>query len=122
MQEIKILFFIVGSFFGFNQGQIISEKTTITINPSEKTIFILQENLVSIIQQESDSLSVASELLKISKTDAKWESEFNNYSKKDIEFYTPEDSKTLNAKLELTYATLDDLVAFGINVNEDGEF
>ncbi|MUU77712.1 hypothetical protein [Winogradskyella endarachnes] len=122
MQEIKILLFIVGSFFGFNQGQIISEKTTVTINPSEKNIFILQENLVSIIQQESDSLSVTSELLEISKTDAKWESEFNEYSKKSIEFYTSEDTKTLNAKLALTYATIEDLVAFGINVNAEGEF
>ncbi|NRD22893.1 hypothetical protein HNV10_06550 [Winogradskyella litoriviva] len=122
MQEIKILFFIVGSFFGVNESQIISEKTTVTINPTEKTIFIVHENLISIVQKESDSITLTAELLKISKADAKWDSEFIGYSNTEKEFYLSEENETLNSKLKLTYSKIEDLVAFGIDVNKNGEF
>ena len=122
MEEIKILFFVVGAFFGVNQSQIVAEKTTVTINPEEKTITILQENLISVIQKESDSISLSAELLKISDTETQWTSEFDTYSKKEKEFFTSEDNKTLNLKLKLTYTSNDDLKDFGININDDGEF
>ncbi|WP_299112489.1 hypothetical protein [uncultured Winogradskyella sp.] len=122
MEEIKILFFIVGAFFGVNQSQIVAEKSTVTINPEEKTITIIQENLISVVQQESDSISLTAELLKVSNTNVKWSSEFDGYLQKEKEFYTSEDKKTLNLKLKLTYTTNDDLKDFGIYLNKDGEF
>ena len=122
MEEIKILFFIVGAFFGVNQSQIVAEKSTVTINPEEKTILILQENLISVVQKESDSISLTAELLKISDLETQWTSEFDTYSKKEKEFYTSEENKALNLKLTLTYSKNEDLAAYGIYLNKDGEF
>ncbi|GAA4244857.1 MULTISPECIES: hypothetical protein [Winogradskyella] len=122
MEEIKILFFVIGTFFGIHQSNIIAEKATITINPEAKTITVLQENLISIIQNESDSLKVKSELKNITQPNYPWSSEFANYSKKEKYFFISEDTQTLNLKLTLTYTTANDLKAFGINKNNDGKF
>ncbi|MBU2919733.1 hypothetical protein KO504_00135 [Winogradskyella psychrotolerans] len=121
MEEIKILFFVIGTFFGIHQSNIIAEKATITINPEAKTITVLQENLISIIQNESDSLKVKSELENIIQPNYPWSSEFANYSKKEKYFFISEDTQTLNLKLTLTYKTTNDLKAFGINKNNVGK-
>ena len=121
MEEIKIVFFIVATFFGVNQSNVFSEKTTVTINPEEKNITILQENLISILLNESDSLQVKTELEKISQPNHLWSSEFKNYSRKEKEFYIDEDTQSLNLKLTLTYTSTHDLKAFGIDLNKDGK-
>lgn len=122
MEEIKILFFIIGTFFGVDQSRVIAENTTVTINPGEKTITILQENLISLIQNENDSLQVTAELSKIIKPDYPWSSEFDNYSKKEKKFFSAEDSKSLNSELILTYSDTKDLKVFGISINNEGNF
>ena len=122
MDEIRILFFIVGTFFGINQSNVIAEKTTVTINPQEKTIVILQANLIAIIRNESDSLHVQNELEKIVQSNQPWSSEFKNFTKKEKKFYISKDSKSLNLKLTFTYSETADLKAFGIDKNKDGKF
>ena len=122
MEEIKILFFIVGTFFGVDQSLVISETTTVTINPEEKTIVILQENLISLIQNESDSLKVLAELKLISQPEHQWSSEFKDFSNKAKCFYISDNEKTLNSKISLTYKNVTDLKVFGINKNKAGKF
>jgi len=122
MEEIKILFFIVGTFFGVNQSRVISEKTTVTIDPQEKTITILHENLITLIENESDSLQTKNELEKITQTGSTWSTEFANYPRKEKSFFMSEDSKTLNSKFTLTYSSTTDLKIFGIDKNKDGKF
>lgn len=122
MEEIKILFFIVGTFFGVNQSSIISEKTTVTIHPEEKIITILHENLISLIKNKSDSLNVKNELEKIVQPNHPWSSELTNYPKKEKIFYSSEDKQALNLKLTLTYTATKDLKVFGIELNKDGKF
>lgn len=122
MEQIKILFFVIGAFFGVEQSGIIAEKSTVTIDPQEKTITILQENLVALIQNENDSLKIRNELSKITEINHTWNSEFNDYLKKEKSFYISEDTTSLNLKLTLTYNTDKDLKAFGINKNKEGKF
>ncbi|WP_179319383.1 hypothetical protein [Winogradskyella helgolandensis] len=122
MEAIKILFFVVGTFFGMNQSNIISEKTTVTVNPEEKTIVILQENLVTFIKTQSDSLNIKNELSKIVHPNHSWSSELKNFPVKEKEFYMSDDHKSLHLKLSLTYSTLKDLKVFGIHMNNDGKF
>ncbi len=62
MELTKIIFFIIGSFFGIENSRVLADKTTVTINPEEKTIVILQEHIVSLIQSAVDSLKVLTEL------------------------------------------------------------
>ena len=122
MEEIKILFFVVGTFFGVHQSNIISEKTTVIVNPQEKTIVIRQENLVTFIKTESDSLNIQNELSKFVHPNQSWSSELKNFSVKEKEFYKSDDHKSLHLKLSLTYSTLKDLKVFGIDMNNDGTF
>ena len=62
MELTKIIFFIIDSFFGVENSRVLVEKTTITINPEEKTIAILQEHIVSLIRNAEDSLMANIEL------------------------------------------------------------
>ena len=68
MELTKIIFFIIGSFFGVENSRVILEKTTITINPEEKTIAILQEHIVSLIRNAEGSLKANTELKAMWKT------------------------------------------------------
>ncbi len=68
MELTKIIFFIIGSFFGVENSSVLAEKTTITINPEEKTIVILQEHIVSLIRNADDSLMANTELKAMWKT------------------------------------------------------
>ncbi|MBC3847043.1 hypothetical protein H8K90_11675 [Winogradskyella echinorum] len=122
MELIKILFFVIGSFFGVEQSQIFSEKTTVTINPTEKTIIVFNENILSLIKTKEDSLKVNNELKAISQSKQKWSKEFKNYSKKEQIFSISNDGETLNSKISLTYNNHADLKAFGIDINKKGQF
>ncbi|REE24356.1 hypothetical protein DFQ09_104127 [Winogradskyella pacifica] len=121
MEEIKILFFVVGTFFGVHQSNIISEKTTVTISPEEKTIIIVQENLMTFIKTESDSINIQNELSKIVHPNHSWSPQLENFPIKEKKFYKSDDKKSLNLKLSLTYSTSKDLKIFGINKNNDGK-
>ncbi|WP_296382010.1 hypothetical protein [Winogradskyella sp.] len=120
MELTKILFFLIGTFFGVEQSRVLSEKTTITINPEEKTIVVVQENIVSLIQNANDSLKVYAELKVIVQPKHQWSTEFKDYTKKEKCFFISDDGKTLNSKINLTYKTSTDLKAFGIDINKDG--
>lgn len=58
MEQIKILFFALASFFGIEDGRIASEKTTITVYPQNKEVEIIQEGLFTVIQTQKDSTLV----------------------------------------------------------------
>ncbi|MFK7834294.1 MAG: hypothetical protein AB8B52_13555 [Winogradskyella sp.] len=122
MEQIKILFFVIGTFFGVEQSRIVAEKTTVTVNPASKTITVLQENLMGIIQAESDSLEIQKELKQLISPNQPWSAEFENYTKKEKLFFSSEDDHTLNSTLTLTYSDAKDLKVFGIEVNKEGLF
>ena len=122
MERIKILFFIVGAFFGIERSLIISENTSITIHPQEKTIAILQENLITISKNATDSLNVLNELETLLQQSPTWHSDLKQFRHKKKHFFISEDQQTLNSKLELSYTTVLDLNVFGITLNKDGQF
>jgi len=43
MEELKIMFFVLDSFFGMKDGRIAAEKTTMTVNPLHRKVTIIQE-------------------------------------------------------------------------------
>ncbi len=83
MELTKIIFFIIGSFFGFENSRVLTDKTTVTINPEEKTIVILRKHIVSLIQNAADSLKVRTELKSIVQLKYQWSTEFKDYAKKE---------------------------------------
>ena len=66
------MFFVLGSFFGMKDGRIAAEKTTVTVNPLHREVTIIQENLIAVIQSESD----AQKVLEL------WQ-RFNNWNEKE---------------------------------------
>tara|TARA_R100001369_G_scaffold51461_1_gene78299 strand:+ start:238 stop:513 length:276 start_codon:yes stop_codon:yes gene_type:complete len=82
MELTKIIFFIIGSFFEVENSRVLSNKSTATINPKEKNISILQEYIISLIQNAEDSLKVKKLLKVIVQPKHQWSAEFDDYKKK----------------------------------------
>ena len=90
MELIKIIFFVLGTFFGVQNSGIIAEKTNVTIDPKKRSIVVYQENLFTMIQKEEDSIKIANELYRIGNPAAKdtrykWREEFASYESKNID-------------------------------------
>lgn len=127
MSEIKILFFALGSFFGVEDGRIVSDKTTVHIHPREQEIEIIQEDLFALIQSESDEKLVLEQWDKIYNWKEKstaWAKELDNFTFKDLKL-TPVKMTTqtylvlIRPHITLKYAQEKDLAAMGIWFNAD---
>lgn len=120
MEILKIVvFFLLGSFFGVDNVQLGAEKTTVTINPNNKTISIVQENLFGVIENETDSLALLEEIEAIEK--GHWTDDLKNFKLKKAKIYLTKTNK-INAKIKLKYKKIEDLNAFGIKLNDKGNY
>ncbi|MDP2541879.1 hypothetical protein [Tenacibaculum discolor] len=117
MEVIKIAFFVLGVFFGEN-SRIGAEKTTVTINPNEQTIIIVQENIFALIANEADSMQVSSELKKV--VARNWRKEIESYPSKSCTLYVT-DEGSLNAKITLKYPSENVLRDFALDFNEEAK-
>ncbi|MDE1208261.1 hypothetical protein [Tenacibaculum larymnensis] len=117
MEVIKIAFFVLGVFFGEN-SRIGAEKTTVTINPNEQTIIIVQENIFALIANESDSMQVSSELKKV--VTRNWRKEIESYPSKSCTLYVT-DEGSLNAKITLKYPSEHVLRDFALDFNKEAK-
>ena len=115
MEVIKIAFFVLGVFFGEN-SRIGAEKTTVTINPKEQTITIVQENIFALITNEADSMQVSSELKKV--VARNWRKEIESYPSKSCTLYVS-DKGSLNAKITLKYPSENVLRDFALYFNKE---
>ncbi|NVK10117.1 MAG: hypothetical protein HWD89_13770 [Tenacibaculum sp.] len=115
MEVIKIVFFVLGVFFGEN-SRIGAEKTTVTINPNEQTIIIVQENIFALIANEADSMQVSSELKKV--VARNWRKEIESYPSKSCTLYVT-DEGSLNAKITLKYPSENVLRDFALDFNKE---
>lgn len=115
MEVIKIAFFVLGVFFGEN-SRIGAEKTTVTINPKEQTITIVQENIFALIANEADSMQVSSELKKV--VARNWRKEIESYPSKSCTLYVS-DKGSLNAKITLKYPSENVLRDFALDFNKE---
>lgn len=115
MEVIKIVFFVLGVFFG-EDSRIGAEKTTVTVNSKEKEIVIVQEGLFALIKNEQDSVQVNSELEKIIARN--WRKEIKSYPSKSCTFHTTKEGN-LNATIILNYSSVKDLKDFALEFNEE---
>ncbi|MDT0554465.1 hypothetical protein [Patiriisocius hiemis] len=120
MEQIKIIFFALTSFFGIEDGKIAADKTTITIYPENKEIEIIQEDLFSIIQTEKDSLLVLDQwnkLLDLKKGNTTWSKELDSFPVKSFDYTSIKN--TIKPHLILSYSKEEDLRNLGIWYNEN---
>ncbi|MDN3593785.1 hypothetical protein [Zunongwangia endophytica] len=120
MEEIKILFFILASFFGREDGRIAAEKTTVTINPEKKTIEIIQEDLFAVIQSQEDSITVLrqwEELISYQENTPKWSKELATLPSKKFDLKSIKNE--IQPHLILNYSQEEDLRPLGIWYNKE---
>jgi len=115
MEQIKILFFVIGSFFGLEDGKIAADTTTVTINPIQKEITIVQEKLFTVIQTVQDKETVLKQwnlLYNSQDTATPWAKELTSFTNKTITYQ--ETDGGISPKITLQYKTEEDLRALGI--------
>jgi len=119
MERIKIIFYVLTSFFGIEDGRIAADKTIITIYPENKEIEIIQEGLFSIMQTEKDSVLILQQWNKLSELKeghTHWSKELDSFPVKNFDF-TPI-KNTVQPHLILKYSKEKDLRNLGIWYNE----
>jgi len=120
MEQIKIIFFALASFFGIEDGRIAADKTTIIIYPKNQKIEIIQENLFTVIQSEKDTTLVLEQwdkLLSWKERKNSWAKELDSFPVKSFTL-TPI-KKTIQPHLMLTYSNEKDLQMMGIWYNAE---
>ena len=120
MEQIKIIFFALASFFAIEDGRIAADKTTVIIYPENKEIEIIQENLFAVIQSEKDSTLVLEQwnnILFWKEKNIAWAKELDNFNVKN--FYLTTNKKTIQPYLILGYCDEKDLRKMGIWYNKE---
>jgi hypothetical protein len=115
MEQIKILFYVLSSFFGIEDGRIAAEKTTVTVYPKSQEIEIIQENLFTIIQSENDSTILAEQwktIINSKESTISWVKDLDNFTVKKLIFSTSKN--TIQPHVMLRFTTEKDLRAMGI--------
>tara|TARA_B100000768_G_scaffold180463_1_gene200487 strand:- start:34070 stop:34627 length:558 start_codon:yes stop_codon:yes gene_type:complete len=124
MQDIKIIFCVLSSFFGMEDAKIAADKTTVTINPKEQYIEIIQENLFVFTESENDtSLAFKSwdNLVNWKERNIPWAKELDSFSHKSLKF--TQRKKTIRPLLKLSYSNEYDLMEMGISFSaEENKF
>lgn len=119
MEELKILFFVLGSFFGIEDGRILAGKTTVNVNPKKRTIEVIQKDLFTIIQSENDRISTLAErnfLFNQEEKETSWVKELDNFLSKKL---TLTHQEKMEPSVSLRYSTETDLQAMGIWYDAD---
>lgn len=120
MEEIKIIFFALTSFFGIEDERIAADKTTVTIYPKTQEIEIIQENLFTFIQSEKDTELILEQWDKLQYWKEKkisWAKELDSFPIKNLTFNPIK--KIIQPHLVLTYSKEKDLRMMGIWYNAE---
>lgn len=115
MDQINIILYILTSFFGIENGRIAADKTTVTIDPKNQKIEIIQENLFTFIRSEKDTTLILKQWNKLQywkERKTSWAKELDNFSTKNFDLIPFK--KTIQPHLILNYSKEKDLQAIGI--------
>lgn len=120
MEQIKIIFFLIGSFFGIENSRIASDKTTVTIYPEKQKIKIVQENLFTIIQTEKDTALILAQweqLANWNENKLPWAKELENFTNKNVIIENNEGA--IAPRISFNYTDENDLSALAIWYNKE---
>lgn len=118
MEEINILFYVLGSFFGLTDNRIAADKTTVILYPKSQEIEIIQENLFTIIQSSKDTAYVVNQWETIiDEKNNEWTQELNGFGNKSLKIDTTNDQ--IITHIRFSYTDENDLRLFGIWYNSE---
>ena len=115
MIEIKLLFFILGSFFMLEQPNLFAEKVKVYLDPVKKEVRIEQYGLLSS-EVESDIAKTA-EYGKIKNNEVNWVKETDSFTNKRVEWHLSDKEPKL--VIHFNYTNPADLETMGIYAKED---
>ena len=119
MEQIKVVFFAILSFFNVENGRIASTKTTVTVDTTSQTVQIKQENLFSITKNELETKVVVDQwnhFITMMDKDSVWSEDLKSFTDKKVKIDTIE--KGILPKITLSYSNTNDLRVLGIWFNE----
>ena len=115
MIEIKLLFFILGSFFLLEQPNLFAEKVKVYLDPVKKEVRIEQYGLLSS-EIESD-IAKTEEYRKIKNNQVNWVKETDSFTNKRVEWHLSDKEPKL--VIHFNYSNPADLEAMGIYAKDD---
>lgn len=119
MEQIKVVFFAILSFFNVENGRIAATKTTVTVDTTSQTLQIQQENLFSITKNESETKVVVDQwnhFITMMDKDSAWSEDLKSFTDKKVQIDTIEEG--ILPKITLSYSNTNDLRVLGIWFNE----
>lgn len=114
MNEVKIFFIIIGTFFMREQPTLVAEKAIISIDPQKKEVVITQHNLIST--SEEQDVSKTEELLKLKNKEINWVEELTPFKNKSLQ--VQENGNSVSLTLSFQYDDPKDLEAINIGYND----
>lgn len=120
METLKLVFFVVGVFFGVETTSVVAEKTIVTVDPISNVMTIQLQNLVAVYPKEGN-VSVSSEFIEMYTKKENWNPLFDAYLEKDI-VYSSSKKGVVNATITLKYSKPEDLKIFAIDINREGKY
>jgi hypothetical protein len=122
MNEIKVLVFVLCTFFQTEEDRIFAEKATVTIDPLEKIVEINLEDPFTIVKSNEDFAATRMQYDSIvywSNTNTNWSKDLDHFVSKELHSSIEEnlDLEMENFKIILNYEDEKDLEAIGIWFN-----
>ena len=114
MNEVKIFFIIIGTFFMREQPSLVAEKAVISVDPIKKQVVIVQKNLISTT--EEPSVQKTEEFQKLKNKELNWENELNIFKNKEISIQ--ENGNSVSLTVSFNYDKPEDLSIINIDYNE----
>ncbi|MCH7397012.1 hypothetical protein MM236_03390 [Belliella sp. DSM 107340] len=121
MIEIRIIFFILGTFFGIDNSNILSESVQVEIDPESKTVIVYHKGLYTFIKDEEEIIIVLQELEilrnlnQVIHTEEIQSNGQDTYDWIELELMSNKDDEKLDAKLQLKYKDDEFLESMGIS-------
>ena len=122
MLEIKIVFFILSTFFQTEEHRIFAEKTSVTISQKDKTVEIMQSQLFALIETEEEIQRASEQWKALTQTKTsqlQWAEALEAFPEKQVQqksakITSPQGTAPISLILTLRYAKEEDLQALGI--------
>ncbi|WP_340199420.1 hypothetical protein [Ascidiimonas sp. W6] len=118
MEQIKVIFFLLGSIFAQENSRIASAITQIQVDVVQKTIQIEQQHVFTASESTAAFDRTKAQLKDIIEN-TKLSEELKNFQLKSLVFSKEADK--LNATILLTYKSKEDLRAMGLFTTKEGE-
>ena len=80
MEAIKLVFFVLGVFFGVETTSVVAEKTIVTIDPTSNVMEIQLKNLLAVYPKENDPTLVEKKFSEMYTKKDSWNSLFDAVS------------------------------------------